>query len=169
MDWGQIIDYKSGNYLFDDKLYQRLHMLASDQKITVIQTDLAKAADIDLLAATIKKLQSNLAIVDLDNLYRYGYMGEEKFRTALSRFLDLGTKDSIIILMSNYKDYPCGVQFQIYVGFTFENVRHWPDGPFFESFINSLPSDVLPLLDGRLYEGNDELPFYLMGQSKSAG
>lgn len=169
MDWGQVIDYKSGNYLFDDKLYQRLHKLASDQKITVIQTDLTKAADVDLLATTIKKLQANLAIIDLDNLYRYGYIGEHKFRMALAKFLDLGTKDSVLILMSNYKDYPCGVQFQIYVGFTFENVRHWPDDPFFEAFINSLPSDVLPLLDGRLYEGNDELPFYLMGQSNGAG
>jgi hypothetical protein len=169
MDWGQVIDYKSGNYLFDDKLYQRLHKLVLDQKITVIQIDLTKAADVDSLASTIKKLQANLAIVDLDNLYRYGYIGEEKFRMALTRFLDLGTKDSILILMSNYKDYPYGVQFQIYVGFTFENIRRWPDGPFFEAFINSLPSDVLPLIDGRLYEGNDELPFYLMGQSNNTG
>src|SRR5690606_1173276 len=30
VDWGQIIDYKSGNYLFDDKLYERLHRLAVD-------------------------------------------------------------------------------------------------------------------------------------------
>ena len=168
VDWGQVIDYKSGNYLFDDKLYQRLHKRVLDQNITVIQADLTKLADIDLIVTNIKKLKSNLAILDLNNLYVYDYMGEEKFRMVLSKFLDLGTKDSILILMSNYKDYPCA-QFQIYVGFTFENVGHWPEGPFFDSFINNLPPDIPPLLDGRLYEGNDELPFYLTGQLHNAG
>lgn len=163
IDWGQVIDYKSGNYLFDEKLYQRLHKLVLENKVTVVQLDLAKQEGIDLLVSHIKKQQSKLAIVDLDNLYRYGYMGEEKFRNALSALLCLGTDDSILILMSNYIDYPCA-EFSIYVGFTFENIRYWPQEPFFEVFINSLPHDVLPLINGRLYEGKDELPFYLMKQ-----
>jgi|GEM_PF-1607776 len=163
IDWGQVIDYKSGNYLFDEKLYQRLHKLVLENKVTVVQLDLAKQEGIDLLVSHIKKQQSKLAIVDLDNLYRYSYMGEEKFRNALSALLCLGADNSILILMSNYIDYPCA-EFSIYVGFTFENIRYWPQVPFFEVFINSLPHDVLPLINGRLYEGKDELPFYLMKQ-----
>lgn len=161
VDWGQVIDYKSGNYLFDDKLYDRLHQLVLAQKVTIIQLDLTKSEDIDLLITTIKNLRSKLAIVDLDNLYRYEYMGEEKFRIALSKLLGLGVDNSILILMSNYIDYPCA-QFSIYVGFTFENIRYWPENPFFTAFIETLPHDILPLIDGRLYEGKDELPLYLM-------
>ncbi len=160
VDWGQVIDYRAGNYLFDDKLYKRLHDLVLKNGILVVQADLTKGTGINLIVNEIKKLRSKIAILDMDNLYRYEYMGEEKFRIALLKLLDLGTKDSILILMSNYKDYPCA-QFSIYVGFTFDNVRRWPTDPFFDVFINSLPSDILPLLDGRLYEGKDELPLYL--------
>jgi hypothetical protein len=160
VDLGQIIDYKSGNYLFDDMLYHRLHRLVLEHKITVMQTDLTKRADIDALIKLIKNFKSQLAILDLDNLFLYDYMGEEKFRFTLSKLLDLGAKDSILILMNNYKQYACA-QFSIYVGFTFENVRHWPNKVFFNVFMDNLPSPVVPLLDGRLYQGKDELPLYL--------
>lgn len=161
VDWGQVIDYKSGNYLFDDKLYNRLHNLVLEDKITVIEVDMTKQNGIDSVTQVIKKTGSKLAVLDLDNLYRCDYMGEEKFRVTLSQLCPFGDNGSILILMSNYKDYP-NAQFSIYVGFTFEHIKSWPEGPFFDVFINCLPSDILPLIDGRLYEGKDELPLNLM-------
>ena len=166
IDWRQVIDYKSGNYLFDDQLYYRLHNLILGNKITVIKADLTKQEGVDLVKRTIQEKQSKLAVLDLNNLYLYSYMGEEKFRIALSQLLHFGDKSSILVLMNNYKDYPCA-QFSIYLGFTFEHIiGTWPKAPFFDAFINSIPSDIQPLLDGRLYEITDELPFYLMKSDK---
>ncbi len=161
IEWGQVVDYRSGNYLFDDKLYNRLHNLALANKITVLESDMTKQEGITLVTKTIQKIGVNLAVTDLDNLYLYDYMGEEKFRTALSQLAGLTTKDSILILMNNYKSYPCA-QFSIYIGFTFEHIKSWPQEPFFDALINSIPEEVQALMNGRLYEGKDELPFNLM-------
>lgn len=166
VDWGQVIDYKSGNYLFDDKLYDRLHDLALTGKIHVIEADMTKQKGLDVVGKLIQKTGSKLAVLDLDNLYLYDYMGEEKFRTALSYLIKYGEDSSVLILMSNYKDYACA-QFSIYVGFTFEHIQSWPKEPFFDVFINSIPSEILPLIDGRLYEGKEEMPFYLKGDKLS--
>lgn len=165
VDWGQIIDFKSGNYLFDDRLYQRLHNLALQNKITAIEADITKAEGLESITSTISKIGKKLAILDLDNLYLYDYIGEEKYRNILFKLLDFGQNNSILIVMHNYKEYPhpCA-QFSIYLGFTFENVKNFPKDPFLENFFNSIPTDILPLMDGHLYEGKDELPFYLMKQ-----
>jgi len=165
VDWGQIIDFKSGNYLFDDKLYQRLHLLALQNKITAIQADITKEAGVESITSIVSKLGQKIAILDLDNLYLYDYIGEEQYRNVLFKLLDFGQNNSILIVMHNYKEYPrpCA-QFSIYLGFTFENVRHFPKEPFLENFLNNLPPDILPLMDGHLYEGKDELPFYLIKQ-----
>jgi hypothetical protein len=160
VEWGHVIDYKAGNYLFDERLYQKLHNLVLENKITLLQADLAQVKDLDKVTAVLQKLEANLAILDLDNLYEYGYMGEEKFRIALNTLIKHGSQSSILILMNNYKSYGCA-QFSIYVGFTFENISFWPKESFFGVLINNLPSDVYPLLDCKLYEGKDELPFYL--------
>jgi hypothetical protein len=161
LNWGQIIDYRAGNYLFHDGLYQRLHRLTKENKILFIQIDLTKQEDVARLIETIKKLESTLAVVDLNNLYLYEYMGEDKFRKALSQLLDLGTKESILILMNNYLNHPFA-QFSIYMGFTFEHVRTWQTDAFLTVFLRSLPYYIFPLLDGRLYVVNDELPFNFM-------
>jgi hypothetical protein len=76
-----------------------------------------------------------------------------------------GSQRSVLILMHNYKHYSCA-QFSIYLGFTFENIRTWPKNSFFDNFINSLPAELYPLIDGRLYEGNDKLPLYIVDKVK---
>lgn len=159
IDLGQFIDYKSGNYLFDDNLYKRLHDLVLKNKIIIVNADLTKLEDVNLLITRIRSLNTVLALLDLDNLYVYEYMGEEKFRIALDKLLTFGSKDSILILMHNYQEYACA-QFSIYVGFTFENVRAWPKRVFFDEFINNLSAEMFPLIDGRLYTGKDVLPLH---------
>lgn len=157
VDLGQIIDYKSGNYLFDDKLYERLHSLVLTNKIMIVQLDLTKESDLNEVIKKIQALNTNLALLDLDNLYFYDYMGEIKFRWALDKLIKLGTKDSILILMHNYKQAACA-QFSIYIGFTFENIKNWPNGVFVDTLFERLSTDLVPLLDGRLYEKGDTLP-----------
>lgn len=161
VDWADVIDYKSGNYLFDDKSYSILHKLAINNKITILQLNLGDTEELKLLANKIEKTKNKIAILDLDNLYLYEYMGEIKFKKAVDYLTKYGVNDSVLILMNNYKDFPC-TQFSIYVGFTFENIKSWPNQPFFDNFINSLPADIQPLIDGRLYEGRDKVPLYLI-------
>jgi len=87
-------------------------------------------------------------------------MGEEKFRRALTRLLGLGTPESILILMYNYKQY-ADAQFSVYLGFTFENVQAWPQDVFLQAFLDNLPPALYPLMDGRLYEGQERLPLHV--------
>jgi hypothetical protein len=158
IDLGKIVDYKSGNYLFDDVLYGNLHRLAMEKKINVIEANLSTPEGLNKIKSVV--LVGKLAVLDLDNLYVYDYMGEENYQNAIRQLVTLGSKESILIVMHNYKNYACA-QFSIYIGFTFEHIKSWTSTPFLDSFINGLPVDVLPLLDGRLYEGGDELPKYL--------
>ena len=165
IDWGQVIDYKSGNYLFDDKLYARLHNLAMNNNITIVETDLSSTDGMNKLMQNLQQINHKIAILDLDNLYEYWYMGEEKFQTTLFQLIAFGTDKSILILMNNYKEYTWCDQFSIYLGFTFEHIaKSWPKYPFFDAFISSVPEDIRALMDGRLYEANDQLPLALISR-----
>ena len=65
-------------------------------------------------------------------------------------------------MMHNAKRYFC-VRFHTYLGF--ENVSHWP--PYFspQSFFDTLPSDLLEIINGRLYEKEKTPPYqYLLGE-----
>ncbi|MES2212295.1 MAG: hypothetical protein V4490_04065 [Pseudomonadota bacterium] len=160
VDLGQVLDYRTGNYLFDDVLYARLHQLALAGKIVVSQLDFTKESDVEKLVQNIKNTKKSLAVLDLNNLFQYDYIGEARFHKVVDTLLPLGGADSLLILMSNYKEYACA-QFQVYLGFTFENARSWPKGIFLDSFISNLPQPAYPLIDGRVYEGQDKLPLYL--------
>lgn len=166
VDWGQLVEYRLGNYLFDDHLYQKLHMLSIQKKIHVVQGDLSNQNDINAIKTKITSLKSSLSILDLNNLYLVDYLGEANCKKLIDSLSDLGTKESIVIFMSNY-GLPC-IQLNIYVGFTFENVRSWPKTPFFSLFINNINHELLPVIDGRLYEKNDRLPLYLIQYSFSS-
>ncbi len=166
VDWGNIIDYKSGNYLFDDKLYKRLHDLALQNKITVLKLNLSEDEGLKLMIDTVKLLKSKIAVMDLDNLYLYEYMGESNYRKAINTLLPFGESSSVLIMMHNYKSFSCA-QFSMYLGFTFEHVKTWQQQPFLDNFIHSIPQEIYPLLDGRLYESKDELPTYFRSRIRN--
>ncbi len=161
LDLGEILDYKLGNYLFDDKLYARLHQLTMKDKIVFVQMDLTNPIDMDKLANMLENFQSKISVLDMNNLYDEDYMGEEKFRQALKRLLTFGLKDSILILMKNYRRYSC-IRFSFYVAFTFENAECWPELSFLNAFFDKLSPDTCSLLGGKLYEGKEELPLYIL-------
>ncbi len=160
VDVADLLDYKSGNYLFDDRLYQRLHQLVLQNKITLLQADLTNSADMERVVRTLRNFKSKIAVLDLNNLFDDNYMGEEKFRLALGQLLPLGTKQSILILMRNHKEYAC-TQFSVYIGFTFENVNAWPQGLFLNFFFTKAPPEAISLLNRRLYTTKEMLPLYL--------
>lgn len=164
VDLGQVVDFKTGNYLFDDTLYERLHNLALHNHLITMKIDLTDKAQLEKFLDILKKEKATISVLDLDNLYREEYIGDKKYKEVLERLLPFGQNNSLLIMMDNYKDYACG-QFQTYIGFRFENIRHWP--PYFqpESFFATLPKPLLDLINGRIYEKEETPPYhYLLGE-----
>lgn len=164
VNFGQIVDYKTGNYLFDDSLYQRLHHLAINGQFTTMKIDLSDDAQLEKFLSSLKKEKALISVLDLDNLYFEEYIGDKKYKEIVKKFLSFGKDESLLIVMNNYKDYACG-QFQTYIGFTFENIHHWPAYFFLQSFFDTLPKPLLDLINGRVYEKDETPPYhYLLGE-----
>lgn len=159
LDLGKILDYKSGNYLFYDDLYERIHTLAINNRIFTSQINLLDDNQVTQLIDFIKNAGLTLSVLDLDNLYFEDYLTQEPYHKLISQLTPLGQKDSVLLVMSNYKDYACG-QFQIYMGFTFENITSWQQSFRMQDFIDSIPKPVHDLINGKLYEGDEELPVF---------
>jgi hypothetical protein len=157
LDLGQILDYKTGNYLFYSDLYDRLHQLAIQNKIYTSKINLLDGGQLIQLLAYLRSLPIPISVLDLDNLYFEDYLGQDAYHRLLPYFLPLGRPSSVFLVMNNYKDYACG-QFQSYIGFTFENISHWPINFKMQDFTDSIPERVHDLIDGRLYEGEEKLP-----------
>lgn len=164
VDLGQVVDFKTGNYLFDDKLYERLHNLALNNRFITMKIDLTDKAQLEKFVGILEKDKANISVLDLDNLYREEYIGDKNYKMILEKLLPFGQDNSLLIMMDNYKDYACG-QFQTYIGFTFENIRHWPAYFFPNVFFSTLPKPLLELMNGRIYEKEEMPPHqYLLGK-----
>lgn len=164
VDLGQVVDFKTGNYLFDDTLYERLHNLALNNRLITMKIDLADKAQLEKFVGILKKEKASISVLDLDNLYREEYIGDKNYKMILKKLLPFGRDNSLLIMMDNYKDYACG-QFQTYIGFTFENIRHWPAYFRPSVFFATLPKPLLELMNGRVYEKEETPPYqYLLGE-----
>lgn len=164
VDLGQVVDYKTGNYLFDDTLYARLHDLALNNRLITMKIDLTDKAQLEKFASILKKEKTTISVLDLNNLYRKEYIGDKNYKMILEYLLPFGKDHSLLIMMDNYKDYTCG-QFQTYIGFTFENIRHWPPYFYLQSFFETLPKPLSELMNGRVYEKEETPPYrYLLGE-----
>lgn len=159
IDLGQIIDYKHGSYLFNDKLYNKIHLLALNNKIFTAKFDLGNPAQIAELIALLKEHKLLISVLDLNNLYFSEYLGEKKYLDLIHALQPFGQPTSILIAMSNYKRLACA-QFQLYLGFTFGQVNKWPHDFKMQYFIDNIPSQVDDLIDGRLYTEEDTLPVF---------
>lgn len=157
LDLATVLDYKTGNYLFYDNLYANLHRLAIEERILTLQINLRDKTQIDKLVEYLNNNKLQIGILDLDNLYYKDYLGQEAFHTLLHALKPIGMDDSILIVMSNYKDFACG-QYQIYMGFRFNQVDTWPKSLRMQTFIDSLKEPVWDLIDGKLFESGDKLP-----------
>ncbi len=157
IDLAQVLDYKTGNYLFYNDLYDRLHQLAIQNKIYTSKINLLDDGQLMQLLAYLRSIPMPISVLDLDNLYFEDYLGQDAYHRLVPYFLTLGRSNSVLLVMNNYKDYACG-QYQSYIGFTFENIPHWPVHLKMQDFTDSIPEKVHDLIDGRLYEGEEKLP-----------
>lgn len=153
----KVIDYKQGNYLFDDALYEKIHKLAIKNRINIIKIDLGDAAALADLLKVFTEKDITISVLDLNNLYHQDYLGEKKYQELLPKFLPYGKDNSIILVMNNYKDYACA-QFQIYLGFTFKNASNWPSYFLMQSFFDTLPKPLLDIMDGKVYDEGEMPP-----------
>ncbi len=156
---GEILDYKTGNYLFYDNLYNHLHQLAIENRIFTAKIDLLAKSQVNKLIDYLTQNKLTISVLDFDNLYYKDYLGQKAYYQVVNDLLPLGNNDSILISMGNYKNYACG-QFQIYIGFTFEHVKQWKQDFKMQDFFDSFPNEVNDLINGRLYEGNEKLPVF---------
>lgn len=159
LNLGDIVDYKQGNYLFSDKLYTSVHQLALNNKIYTAKIDLNDKAQIQQLTEKLKQKNLTIGLLDLNNLYLSNYMGEENYISLVKQLQPYGQSDAILITMSNYKNLACA-KFQFYLGFTFGQVRQWPDDFKMQYFIDSIPEEIVDLMDGKLYTEADKLPLF---------
>lgn len=159
IDLGKIINYKNGSYLFHDNLYDNIHKLAVEHRIFIKKLDLGDPKAITELSTLLKKQNVLLSVLDLNNLYYSDYLGEEKYLKLAHTLKPFGQPSSILILMANYKRIACA-QFQLYIGFTFGQISKWPVDFKMQYFIDSIPSQIDDLIDGRLYSEEDELPVF---------
>ena len=159
LDLAKIIDYKHGNYLFNDKLYAKINQLALNNKIRLKKINLEKKEEVEILKAELTKNQLKISILDLNNLYFSGYIGEKNYLELVKSLLPYGESDAILIAMSNYKKIACA-QFQFYLGFTFGQIKKWPPEFKMQYFIDSIPENIIDLIEGRLYREADILPYF---------
>lgn len=158
-DLGKIIDYKQGSYLFNDNLYNRIHLLALNNKIFTAKFDLGDPKEIAKLTTLLNQQKVMISVLDLNNLYYSDYLGEKKYLDLIHALQAFGQPSSMLIAMSNYKRLACA-QFQMYLAFTFGQVNKWPADFKMQYFIDSIPSQLDDLIDGRLYTQDDELPVF---------
>jgi hypothetical protein len=150
-DYGKIIDFKTGNYLYQENLFQKLHHMAIQGKICTLLIDLSNQNDVSVLVQGVHASGLRLSVLDLDNAYREYYMGEENYMNVVHPFLKVGQANSILLTMHNHREYGAG-QFSTYVGFRFENIQHWPGTFHLQHFFDKLPIELTDLINGKLYE-----------------
>lgn len=145
-------DLKSGNYLFDEKQYQKLHQLAVKNRMAVYQMDIRNKTHVKKLADAILKSKIKISVLDLDNTYMSGYMGtESSYEDMVKALLPYGTNKTILLAMA------FGNEQEAYFGFTFENIRLWPKEFKLSKLTEDIPGSTLAYLNGRLFSGI-ELP-----------
>lgn len=162
VDIGQIIDFKTGNYLFNDDLYERIHNLAIHNKFINLQIDLGNNIELENFLSHLKLEKKLISVLDLNNLFFQDYLGQETYNKLVKKFLSHGQDKSLLIVMHNYKDYAC-TKFQLYIGFTFRNIYQWPEFFYMQSFMDTLPKGLLDIIDGRIYDKDEHPPYqYLL-------
>lgn len=78
VDLGQVADYKTGNYLFDEVLYQRLHRLAISQRLISLEINLANKDHLEKLIQKVE--QETIGVLDLNNLVLKGLCGRKNIQ-----------------------------------------------------------------------------------------
>lgn len=159
LDYGSIIDFRTGNYLFNEELFNRLHKLAIQGRIDTVQVDLADNKALQELVSKLKSSKKEIGVIDFDNLYSTYYIGEKKYRVVVDSFLKVGSDQTILLVMTVYKHIGC-IDFQEYFGFRFGFVKQWPKNFELTKYLLSLPFNLLSHMSGKLYSQEQLPPFW---------
>jgi hypothetical protein len=157
LDYGKIIDFKSGNYLYHPALFEKLHRMVLKNQIATLLVDLSIQKNVSVLVSHLKSSGLSLSVLDLDNSYDSYYMGEQAYMAVVNEMTKVAKPASILLVMRNFKEYASG-QFSIYLGFQFENVRRWPATFHLPEFFKKVPHEVIDLMNGRLFEVGEMPP-----------
>ena len=165
-DIGSVIDFRTGNYLYDEKLYENLRKLAIKDRIFSFKMDLSNREHVIQLARSIDQSHLKISVLDLDNAFIKEYLGQENYHSILEALRGVVQPDSILLAMHNYKNFGAA-QFQTYIGFRFSNVAKWPKKFMMQDFFFTLPKELFDLISGRLYEEFEMPPLnYLENKEK---
>lgn len=132
IDASSYMRYKEGNYLFDEKLFERLRNLAVNNLIFSVPAQLADYRTQDAIIAAFKEYNVNVSVLDLDNGFLASYLGSEAYDRLVKGLLPFGTDESLLVAMANmhtaksrYKvNQACShTYFNVYVGFTFKYIQ----------------------------------------------
>lgn len=107
----------------------------------------------------LKKNDLHIGVLDLVNFYFETYLEQEAYHHLLKTLHPFGSKDALLLAMSNYKVYACG-QFQIYIGFTFGHIEQWPEKFKIQDFFARIPTEVHDLIIWSFLRGNREAAIF---------
>lgn len=158
-DFASIVDFKTGNYLFDEALYEKLHRLAIHDKIHAVYLNLSDLDTVKNFVDSLYKDGSRIAVLDLDNANLDNFLGDDRYKKTVNQFLAAGQSNSILLVMVNYARVACS-RFQTYVGFQFDFVKDWPKDFGLTSYEKALPKVILPLMNGKLYSSSTLPPYW---------
>lgn len=167
LDIASIINFKLGNYLFDEKLYKMLHHASVNKHIYIKQLNLA---DNDMLNSFIESLKSKgetVALLDLNNTYRKEYIGDPDYMKIVAAFASVAHDDSILLAMSNVLNFMC-TQYSSYFGFRYSLLKTLPKDFPFGRYLEVLPGKVINHMDQKLYSLYQLPPYFTNWQDLPA-
>ncbi len=77
--------FKGANYLYEDAAFARVAQLAKNNRIIVIQTDLASPDFSNRVRAVSHLLGQRVSLLDLSNAWEMGYLGHERTASLIER------------------------------------------------------------------------------------
>ncbi len=150
VDLTTVIDLKSDNYLFNETLFERLHQIAVNGHMAVVQFDVRETLHLNKLVEAIKKSKLAISAIDLNNIWMSGYTQDgDSYQNMVKSLATLGEQGSVLLTMA----YACGTH--IYTGFTFKNIMNWPENFSVRELLDR-KNDSLGLLHKKLF--HDHLP-----------
>jgi hypothetical protein len=149
------VDYETGNYTYDEVLYQRLHVLALSDKIFVVGINLVQPEAVTQLVGVLRNEGEPVAVLDIDNAFLRGYIGD-KTTFLLESFLPIAQNKGIVLgMLTNYNR--CFPHHQ-YFGLSFSFLKKWQGKFDLSHYMDSNSVNWYNRLAGRLFGANDKLP-----------
>lgn len=97
--------FKNSNYLFDDKLFDKVSKLAKEEKIHIIKADFSSDEDLTKLIEILKNNNSKISTADVSNVIEY--LSEKERMNLANKLSEVSDKNSSLVFSAIapiYKD-----------------------------------------------------------------